>query len=166
MHEGVDMQLQLSSLKMVLIIMPWKWFLKKFDPEGTLSVPELRHILEEHMLDYKGLVIDDWLDPRLNVKQALRIYRKWSLIASAPKRGAIPIACTCKVCFPNCVCQCTILLASLFNPDTRVTPEYIAVTVSLCKQCRPCRARPAVRRCDSSRRPSATRRQSIPRWLT
>ena len=74
--------------------------------------------------------------PEVNVKQALRIYRKWNLITSAPKWGGILIACTCKVCFPNCVCQCTVLLASLFNPDIRVLPEYIPATVSLRKQCR------------------------------
>ena len=33
-------------------------------------------------------------------------------------------------------CQCTILLASLFNPDIRVPAHYIAATVSLCKTCR------------------------------
>ena len=47
-----------------------------------------------------------------------------------------PLACTCKVCYPNCVCQCTILLASLFNPYIRVPAHYIAATVSLRKACR------------------------------
>ena len=34
------------------------------------------------------------------------------------------------------MCQCTILLASLFNPDIRVPAHYIAATVSLRKACR------------------------------
>ena len=44
MREGVDMQLQLSNLKMVL--MSRQWFLKKLDPENKFSVPEFRHILD------------------------------------------------------------------------------------------------------------------------
>ena len=50
-----------------------------------------------------------------------------------PKGALTPIVCTCKVYFPNCVCQCTILLASLYNPDIRVPAQYIAATVSLRK---------------------------------
>ena len=87
------------------------------------------------MLEYKALVVQDWLSPNFNVKDVLRIYRKWNIISSAPKWGQIPLACTCKICYPYCVCQCTILLASLFNPDIRVPVQYIAATVSFRKTC-------------------------------
>ena len=66
----------------------------------------------------------------------MRIYRKFNLITPAPKWGRIPLAMTCKVCFPNCMCQCTILLASLFDPEIRVPAHYIAATPSLRKACR------------------------------
>jgi hypothetical protein len=88
------------------------------------------------MQQYRALIINDTLDPRLDVKKALRIYKKWHLISSAPQWGRIPLSCNCRVCFPHCVCQCTLLLASLFDPEVRVPPEYIAATVSLRKQCR------------------------------
>ena len=66
----------------------------------------------------------------------MRIYRKFNLITPAPKWGRIPLAMTCKVCFPNCMCQCTLLLASLFDPEIRVPAHYIAATPSLRKACR------------------------------
>jgi hypothetical protein len=38
--------------------------------------------------------------------------------------------------FASCVCEDTLLLASLFMPDGLVPKDYIAATVSLRKQCR------------------------------
>ena len=42
----------------------------------------------------------------------------------------IPFSCSCKVCFPNCVCEDTILFASLFNPKVRIPAEMVTATVS------------------------------------
>ena len=61
---------------------------------------------------------------------------KFNLITPAPQWGQIPLACTCKVCYANGLCQCTILLASLFNPEIRVPDHYVAATPSLRKLCR------------------------------
>ena len=66
----------------------------------------------------------------------MSIYRKFNHITPAPKWGRIPLAMTCKVCFPNCMCQCTLLQASLFDPEIRVPAQYIAATPSLRKACR------------------------------
>ena len=88
------------------------------------------------MIEYKALIVEDWLDPRYDVKDVMRIYQKFNLITPAPKWGRVPLACTCKVCFPNCMCQCTLLLASLFDPEIRVPAHYIAATPSLRKACR------------------------------
>ena len=119
-----------------MVLMPRQWLLKKLDPDNKFTVPALKMLLEDDMLEYKALIVNDWLDPRYDVKDVLRIYRKFNLITPAPKWGQIPLACTCNVCYPNCVCQCTILLASLFNPDIRVPAHYIGATVTLRKACR------------------------------
>ena len=139
MHEdfreaGQDLIIQLSDLKLVL--MPRQWLLKKLDPDNKLTVTQLRAALEDDMIEYKALIVEDWLDPNLDVKDVMRIYRKFNLITPSPKWGRIPLSCTCKVCYPNCVCQCTILLASLFDPEIRVPAHYIAATPSLRKACR------------------------------
>ena len=83
--------------------MPQQWFLEKLDPEGKRTVPELRCLLEQHMLVCKALVVDDWVDPRMKVKKALRLYKKWNYLTRAPTWGVIPIICTVAVCLPNCV---------------------------------------------------------------
>ena len=88
-------------------------------------------LLEDHMIEYRALIVNDWLDPRYDVKDVMSIYRKFNLITPAPKWSWIPLACTCKVCYPNCLCQCTLLLASLFDPEIRVPVHYIAATVSI-----------------------------------
>ena len=139
MHEdtmaaGEEYTLRLADLRLVL--MPRQWLLKKLDPDNKLSVDALRATLEDDMIEYKALIVEDWLDPHYDVKDVMRIYRKFNLITPAPKWGQIPLACTCKVCYANAVCQCTILLASLFNPEIRVPDHYIAATPSLRKLCR------------------------------
>jgi hypothetical protein len=139
MHEdtisaGEQYTIRLADLRLVL--MPRQWLLKKLDPDNKLSVDALRAALEDDMIEYKALIVEDWLDPHYDVKDVMRIYRKFNLITPAPKWGRVPLACTCKVCFPNCMCQCTLLLASLFDPEIRVPAHYIAATPSLRKACR------------------------------
>ena len=118
------------------MLMPRQWLLKKLDPDNKLSVSDLRAALEDDMLEYKALIVNDWLDPHYDVKDVMHIYRKFNLITPALKWGRTPLACTCKVCYPNCMCQCTLLLASLFDPEIRVPAHYIAATPSLRKACR------------------------------
>ena len=60
----------------------------------------------------------------------MHIYQKFHLISRQPNWGTIPISCSCKVCFPNCVCEDTILFASLFNPKVRVPADLVTATVS------------------------------------
>ena len=139
MHEdtisaGEQYTIRLADLRLVL--MPRQWLLKKLDPDNKLSVDALRAALEDDMIEYKALIVEDWLDPHYDVKDVMRIYRKFNLITPAPKWGQIPLACTCKVCYANGLCQCTILLASLFNPEIRVPDHYVAATPSLRKLCR------------------------------
>ena len=45
--EREKLPLELLDLKTVL--MPRQWFLEKLDPDGSLSVPELRMLLEQHV---------------------------------------------------------------------------------------------------------------------
>ena len=49
----------------------------------------------------------------------------------------IPFSCSCAVCFPNCVCEDTILFASLFNPKVRVPESWVTATVSVRKVHKP-----------------------------
>ena len=131
---GEDFILQLSDLRLVL--MPRQWLLNKLDPDYKLSVDQLRAQLEDDMTEYKALVVEDWLDPNYNVKDVMRIYRRFNMIRPAPKWGLVPLECTCKVCYANAMCPCTIMLASLFKPEIRVPAHYIAATPSLRKLCR------------------------------
>ena len=75
-REGVENTIiRLSNLKMVL--MPLQWLLKKLDPDNKRTVPALKMLLEDDMLEYKALIVNDWLDPRYDVKDVMRIYRKF-----------------------------------------------------------------------------------------
>ncbi len=113
-REGAALQLELLELKQVL--MPRQWFLKKLDPRGDLPVSELRELLQQHMLEYKALVLLDHVDPGMMVKKALSIYKKWHVLNQQPMLGKVPFSCFCKVCYTRCICLDTIRLASLFNP--------------------------------------------------
>ena len=110
--------------------MPRQWFLKKLDPDGTLTVPALRRILDPHVREYADVVLKAREPAGLTVKMALNIYKKFHFMSRQPDWGEIPFSCSCKVCFPNCVCEDTILLASLFNPKVRVPENWVTATVS------------------------------------
>ena len=126
---GEQLPLELHELKSVL--MPRQWWLRKLDPDGLLTVPELRQKLEPHVRMYKAVVLRIGHEPPdLDVKQALRIYQKFHLISRQSTWGRIPISCSCKVCFPNCVCEDTIMFAALFNPKVRVPADQVTATVS------------------------------------
>jgi hypothetical protein len=70
------------------------------------------------------------MDARIDMKGALKLYKYFHLIKRQPTWGKVTLGCLCKVCFPNCVCRCTLLCASLFNPEIRVPADYIAATIS------------------------------------
>ncbi len=129
LREGAALPLELLELKQVL--MPRQWFLKKLDPKGELSVPDLRNLLRQHMLAYRALVLLDNVEPGMTVKKALAIYRKWHVLHWQPTWGAVPFSCSCKVCFAHGICSDTILLASLFNLEVRVPVDQITATVSI-----------------------------------
>jgi hypothetical protein len=110
--------------------MPRQWFLKKLDPKGELSVPDLRDLLLLHMLAYRALVLLDNVEPGMTVKKALAIYRKWHVLHRQPTWGEVPFSCSCKNCFANCICRDTALLASLFDQEVRLPADQITATVS------------------------------------
>ena len=121
--------LELHELKTVL--MPRQWWLEKLDPDGLLTVEELRQKLEPHVRVYKAVVLRIGHEPAgMDVKKALRIYQKFHLLSRQSDWGKIPVSCSCKVCFPNCVCEDTIMFAALFNPKVRVPADQVTVTVS------------------------------------
>ena len=123
--------LPLDLLDLKTVLMPRQWFLEKLDPDGSLTVPELRMILEPHVRDYKAVVLRHGQEPPgLTVKKALGIYKKFNFMSRQPDWGTIPFSCSCKVCFPNCVCDDTIQFASLFDPKVRVPAELVTATVS------------------------------------
>ena len=76
------------------------------------------------MIEYRALVSQDHLTSGTTVKKALSIYKKWHLLYQQPLWGRVtrvPLSCSCAVCFPNCICQDTLLFA-LLNPEVWV-PE-------------------------------------------
>jgi hypothetical protein len=125
---AVKLPFALEDLKKIL--MPRQALLKKLDPSGSLTVPEVRVALEPYQREYECLIIQDRLDASLYIKGALKIYNYFHLLLRQPMWGQVLFGCTCEVCFPHCVCRCTLLVASLFNPEVRVPADYIAATVS------------------------------------
>ncbi len=68
-------------------------FLKKLDPKGELSVLALWHLLLQHMLAYRALVLLDNIEPGMMVKKALAIYRKWHVLNWQLTWGAVLFSC-------------------------------------------------------------------------
>ena len=128
------MSLDLSDLKTVF--MPRQWLLKKLDPSDALTVTELRKTLEPFMLQYKSLVIMDKVQSVLASRRQCALTRCETNCFFANEWGDIPVACTCDVCFPNCVRQCRLLFTSLFIPDVLIPDDWIGATVSLRMTCR------------------------------
>ena len=87
-------------------------------------------MLEPHMLAYKNLVLLDRVSPWMHVKKAMNIRKKFHFLSRMPSWGKVPFSCSCTVCFPNCVCEDTILLASLFYPAAWVPDTWVTATVS------------------------------------
>ena len=127
---GQALPLKLLDLKTVL--MPRQWFLTKLDPNGDLPVPELRALLEPHMLAYRNLVLQDIVGTCMNVKKAMNIYKKFHFLSRMPTWGDVPFSCPCAVCFPNCVCEDTLRFASLFDPEVWVpqAEDWVTATVT------------------------------------
>ena len=80
------------------------------------------------MREYADVVLKSNEPPGLTVKKAMNIYKKFHFMSRQPDWGDIPFSCYCKVCFPNCVCEDTILLASLFNPKVRVPESWVSAS--------------------------------------
>ena len=104
--------------------------------EDYLTVPEVRRILKTHMIEYRALVLQDHLTPGTTVKKALSIHKKFHLLTQQPYLGKVPFGCSCAVCFPHCICQDTLLFASLFDQEVRVPDAWVAATVSTGKVCK------------------------------
>ncbi len=87
---------------------------------------------------YMNLVVRNRPDlvPGIDIKEALKIYCSFHLLKKASTWGDIPVQCTCRECFKNCVCAHGVLFTSLFDEKLRVPEEYIAATVGLRKKCR------------------------------
>ena len=126
--------LQLKLLDFQTVLMPLQWFLTKLDPKGDLPIADLRAMLEPHMLAYKNLVLLDKVSPGTNVKKAMNIYKKFHFLSRMPTWGKVPFSCSCAGCFPNCMCEDTLLFASLFDPEVRVPDAWVTATVSRCKE--------------------------------
>ena len=75
-----------------LATVPGQWFLEKLDPDGSLTVPELRMILEPHVRDYKAVVLRHGQEPPgLTVKKAMGIYKKFHFMSRQPDWGTIGV---------------------------------------------------------------------------
>jgi hypothetical protein len=131
---GQCQRLALGNLKTILV--PRQALLKRLDPTGELSVPTLRTQLQPLVRKYERLVIQDRVDADNDLRDALKIYNYFHQLNRAPDWGAIPLSCTCRVCFGNCVCKHTLLFVSLFKPEVRVPDFWIAATPSLRKKCK------------------------------
>ncbi len=117
--------------------MPRQALFKNLDPSRSLNIPAMRVLLEPDQREYQRLIIQDRLDASLDIKGALKIYKKYiHPITRQPTWGKVPLGCSCKVCFPNCVCRGTLLFASLFNAEICVPAECISTTISERKKCR------------------------------
>jgi hypothetical protein len=76
------------------------------------------------------------VDADTDLRDALQIYNYFHQLNRAPEWGEIPLSCTCRVCFGNCVCKHTLLFVSLFKQEVRLPDSWIAATPSLRKKCK------------------------------
>ena len=159
--EGATLPLELLDLRQVL--MPRQWFLKKLDPKGELSVPDLLDLLRQHMLEYRALVLLDHVEPGMTVKKALAIYRKWHGMNRQPTWGAVPFSCSCKVCFAHCICR-ALPPCSIWRCGYQLIRSRQRSRPKLGKQL--LRERPGASGAGSKRSARAPRRPSIPRSST
>jgi hypothetical protein len=97
----------LGDLKTLLV--PRQALLKKLDPTGEFSVPTVRTQLQPLVRQYERLVIQDRVDADTNLRDALNIYNYFHRLNRAPEWREIPLSCTCRVCFGNCVCKHSLL---------------------------------------------------------
>ena len=66
----------------------------------------------------------------MNVKKEMNIYKKFHFLSHMPTWDDISFSCSCVVCFPNCLCEDTLLFASLFDPEVRFPEAWVTATVS------------------------------------
>ncbi len=130
------MSLKLDWFKTVL--MPAQHILKKLDPGNQSSVEDVISDLQPLQDQYVNLVVRNRPDlvQGIDIKEAFKIYGSFQLLKKASAWGDIPVQCTCRECFKNCVCAHGVLFTSLFDEKLRVPGEYIAATVGLWKKCR------------------------------
>jgi hypothetical protein len=133
-RDGVPVPFTLDRLKTVL--MPRQALLRKLDPEGDLSVPRLKTLLEPYQREYHDLIVRDRVPGDMDVKAALNIYKNFHILCRQPSWGDVPLSCDCEVCFGNCVCAHTLLFTSLFTPEVCVPSAWVAATISQRKKSR------------------------------
>jgi hypothetical protein len=165
-RSGDKLPFELDDLKKVL--MPRHDFpAQEIGTIGSLTVPEVRVALEPYQREYELLILQERLDASLDIKDALKIYDYFQLLSPLQVSrqstwGQVQLWCTCNVCFPRCVCRCTLLTASLFNLAIRVPADYIGPTVSERKRCKSLKGTAGRRPsdvCSSSRSSGAIRRR-------
>ena len=84
-EQGEAPPLELLDLKTVL--MPRQWLLKKLDPDGTLTVPALMMILEQHMREYADVVLKSREPPRVYSQEGNEHQQEYSLHVLAARLG-------------------------------------------------------------------------------
>ncbi len=152
---GDKLPFRLDEVKLVL--MPRQALIKKLGPLRTLSVPELRDKMAPYVIKYQNLVPQHRPAADMDIKGALQIYKYFHQLARQPTWGDVPIRCTCKVCFPNCVCGCI----PIQSDDT--CPCRFYCSYCLCQWPQEVQAGDV---CVSSRRNGAMRRRYTPRSVS
>jgi hypothetical protein len=134
-RDGHKLQIELSDLKTVLV--PRRRLLTQLDPEGRFeyNALQMRELIRQYAKEYKRVVIKGQIPANMDVKGAIKVYRNFKLLCSAPTWGPVPMSCTCRTCFGHCVCANTLLIVS-FDPKVQVTSGYIGATVSDGKKCK------------------------------
>ncbi len=105
---GDKLQFGLDDVKTALV--PRQAQLKKLDPLGTLSVAVVRDKIAPYVIQYQILVVQDRpsADSDMDIKRELQIYKYFHQLTRQPTWSGDLTGCTCKVCFSNCVCRCSL----------------------------------------------------------
>ncbi len=160
---GQCLRLALGDLKTILV--QRQALLKRLDPTGALSVPTLRTQLQPLVRQYERLVILDRADADTDLRDAQKIYNYFHQLNHAPDWGEIPLSCTCRFCFGNCVCKHTLLSCRCSSRKYAcLIPGSLLPHLSV-KSASPSRELPGAGDFASLRSASATKRastQSVP----
>jgi hypothetical protein len=122
-RDGHKLRIELLELKTML--MPRRHLLSQLDQEGSFEYNALQmELIRQYAKEYKRVVLKDQIQANMDVKGAIKVYRNFKLLCSAPSLGPVPMSCTCLTCFGHSVCEDSFLFVCFSIPRCKCRRVY------------------------------------------